>query len=151
VSEHAAKISWKHSTPTFDYRTYSRNHIWTFPNGLSIDVSAAPAFRGDRNLIDPEAAFVASLASCHLLTFLAICAKKGLVVESYEDDAIGYLEKNEQGLYVITRVELRPKTAFQSGTTVSSEMLGELHHLAHQGCFLANSVKTQIETILPDS
>lgn len=148
MSEHHATISWDRRQLPFDYASYSRNHRWGFPNGVSIEASAAPAFRGDAEKVDPEEAFVASLASCHMLTFLALCARGGVVVETYEDAAVGFLERNVAGKLALTRIELRPVVTFADSTPVSAEHLASLHHQAHNECFLANSVHTDIRTIL---
>ena len=135
----------------FDYKNYSRNHEWSFENGLVVEASAAAQFLGDENNIDPEEAFVASLSSCHMLTFLAICSRKGIVVENYTDNAVGYLEKNDEQKLVITRVELHPNITFGAGIEICTTELEELHEQSHHECFLANSVTTKITTIIaPD-
>ncbi len=148
MSQHQIQLFWQRNTSDFEYKTYTRNHTWKFKNGVTIQASAAPGFRGDANAIDPEEAYVASLSSCHMLTFLAICAKEKIIVNSYEDEAVGYLERNESKKYVITKVILKPKVIFDEGMNVSQEKLEELHHISHQECFIANSVKTKIETII---
>ena len=101
MSEHRVNLVWQRDRSNFEYKTYSRNHYWKFENGLEIEASATSQFLGDTSKIDPEEAFVASLSSCHMLTFLAICAHERLIVASCEDHAIGYLEKNEDGKLVI--------------------------------------------------
>ena len=113
-------------------------------NGSSVPATSAPAFRGNPERVDPEAAFVASLSSCHMLTFLAIASRKRLVVDAYEDDAVGYLAKNEAGKLAMTRVVLRPRVAF-AGASPSPEALADLHELSHRECFIANSVVTHVE------
>lgn len=143
MSEHRASIRWSRSNTPFEYDTYSRNHSWSI-SGQQLKASAAPEFRGEENHVDPEAALVAALSSCHMLTFLAICARKGIVVDDYQDDAIGYLEKNEIGKLAVTRVQLRPQISF-SHEAPSPEELQKLHQQAHRGCFIASSVKTKIE------
>ena len=144
MSAHGANIAWQRNGDDFAYDSYTRNHVWRFPNGIEITASATPDFLGDPSCVDPEAAFVASLASCHMLTFLAIAAKKRLVVDSYSDDAVGYLEKNEEGRLAMTRVELRPKIAFGEGSEPDAKALKRLHESAHRQCFIANSVTTRI-------
>jgi organic hydroperoxide reductase OsmC/OhrA len=109
-----------------------------------VPASATKEYRGDPSLVNPEEALVAALSSCHLLTFLAIAAKRKLSLDSYSDDAVGRMEKNEAGRLAITRVTLRPKIVWSAGVTVSSEQLEKLHHEAHEGCFIANSVKTEV-------
>ncbi|MDQ8201517.1 OsmC family protein [Pelagicoccus sp. SDUM812003] len=151
MSEHIATLTWERGDAAFDYKTYSRNHTWDFGHSLTVTASAAPAFLGDESKIDPEQAFVASLSSCHMLTFLAIASMRGITVERYVDRAVGHLEKNESRKPVITRVDLYPEITFADGQTPDAAALEKLHHLAHAECFLANSVKCEIVTHLPDS
>jgi len=150
MSEHAAKIAWSRGGRDFTYETYSRDHTWKFDGGALVPATAAPAFLGNPALVDPEEAFVAAVASCHMLTFLAIAARRRFVVERYEDAATGFMEKNEAGKLAVTRVTLRPAVQFAEKSP-SAEELAHLHHLAHENCFIANSVRTAItvETPLP--
>jgi organic hydroperoxide reductase OsmC/OhrA len=143
MSEHKATIAWSRGGRDFTYEKYSRDHTWTFDGGIRVAATAAPAFLGNPDLVDPEEAFVASVASCHMLTFLAIAARKRLVVESYEDAAVGRMEKNADGKLAVTHVTLSPKIAF-GGKAPSAEELARLHHQAHENCFIANSVRTEI-------
>lgn len=148
MSQHKASIEWKNELPDLGYETYSRDHSWKFDNGLTIQATAAPEYKGNPKNIDPEEAFVSSLASCHMLTFLAICAKKRINVKSYKDNAIGYLESNENKKLAVTRVELHPKVIFSSENNISKEDLEKIHHSAHGACFIANSVKTKVDIII---
>jgi len=109
--------------------------------------TAAPAYLGNPANVDPEEAFVASLSSCHMLTFLAIACKQKFVLDSYEDEAIGYMEKNAEGRMAITRVELRPKLTWSGDRIPSAEELDKMHHAAHENCFIANSVKTNVTVV----
>jgi organic hydroperoxide reductase OsmC/OhrA len=143
MSEHHAKIAWQRTSADYTYMTYNRAHDWRF-TGTTVAASAAKDYRGDPDRVNPEEALVASLSSCHMLTFLAIAAKRKLSLDSYVDDAVGFMEKNEAGRLAITRVILRPKIAWTSGVTVSSTDLEQMHHEAHEGCFIANSVTTKI-------
>jgi organic hydroperoxide reductase OsmC/OhrA len=143
MSEHKASIRWTRTTPDFSYDTYSRDHTVTFGGGASVDASSAPQFKGTAALPNPEEMLVAALSNCHMLTFLAIAAKKRLVLDAYEDDAVGVMTKNEKGKLYVSRVVLRPKVRFQ--TPVSAEVIAEIHHHSHQECFIANSVLTQVE------
>ncbi|WDI32326.1 OsmC family protein [Hyphococcus flavus] len=147
MSEHLATISWKRETESFAYDDYNRTHFWRFDNGEEVRAAAAPAFLGDPSCVDPEEAFVASVSSCHMLTFLAIAARKRLTVDSYEDKAVGYMAKNEHGRLAVTRVELRPEITFADGVDVDAEALAKMHHLSHEQCFIANSVNTEIVVI----
>jgi organic hydroperoxide reductase OsmC/OhrA len=144
MSEHKATISWSRGPHEFTYDTYSRDHDWRFEGGTRVAASAAPDFKGNAARVDPEAGFVAAAASCHMLTFLALAARKRLVVERYEDAAVGILEKNDAGKLAVTRITLRPKVAF-GGAPPSAESLARLHEQAHEHCFIANSVRTEIE------
>ena len=144
MSEHKATINWKKETDAFTYETYNRDHSWNFKGENQLKASAAPAYKGSANRVDPEDAFVASMASCHMLTFLALASMKKLVVESYIDNAVGYLEKNEAGKLAITRVVLHPAIKFGAGVTLSNDELMALHDRAHHECFIANSVTTQV-------
>jgi organic hydroperoxide reductase OsmC/OhrA len=144
MSEHKATLQWQRATPDFTYQTYNRDHTWSFKDGMQIDASAAPAYLGNPALVDPEDAYVASLASCHMLTFLAVACKKRFAVESYRDAAVGFMEKNAEGKLAITRVVLRPEVTFSGENQPTAEQLGQLHHTAHSECFIANSVKTDV-------
>ena len=141
--EHHATILWRRSSETFTYDSYNRAHEWRF-HGVTVAASAAPDFRGDATMVNPEEAFVASLSSCHMLTFLALAAKKRFSLDSYSDEAVGYLEKNELGRLAMTRVVLRPQVRWSPGVGVSQSDLDSLHHQAHEGCFIANSVRTDV-------
>jgi organic hydroperoxide reductase OsmC/OhrA len=146
MSEHKATIRWSRAGKDFNYKTYSRDHIWV-ANGNEIPASATPAYLGNPNRVDPEAALVASLSSCHMLTFLALAANKGFVVEGYEDSAVGHLEKNAAGKMAITRVELHPKIAFGGAKQPTAADLDWLHDKAHKECFIANSVTTDVKVV----
>jgi len=143
MSEHRVRVSWERGGIDFGYETFPRDHRWRFAGGFEVPGSAAPEFRGDAKRVDPEAAFVAALSSCHLLTFLAIASRKRLVVDTYEDDATGFLEKNAAGKLAVTRVVLRPRVAF-AGAAPSAEAVADLHERAHRDCFIANSVRTDV-------
>ncbi len=143
MSEHKASIEWKRGAAGFTYETYSRDHTLGFECGVTVAASAAPEFLGTVGRVDPEQAFVASLASCHMLSFLAIAARKRFVVDSYADDAVGFMEKNAEGKLAITRVVLHPKVSFGSSAPSHTD-LEKLHELAHENCFIANSVRTSI-------
>lgn len=144
MSEHRATVDWKRETPEFTYESYNRDHDWAFDAGVVVRASAAPAYLGSASFVDPEEAFVASLASCHMLTFLAIAARKKLVVDAYRDEAVGVLAKDAAGRLAITRVTLRPVVAFGGATAPGPDELRQLHDHAHHACFIANSVKTEV-------
>jgi len=145
MSEHHAGVRWTRTSADFTYDSYNRAHEVRFKDGaIVLPSSSAPMFRGDADRVDPEEAFVASLSSCHMLTFLAICARKRLTVESYEDDAVGYLEKGESGKLWMARATLRPRVRFAAGTQIDAKILSDIHHKSHEDCFIANSVTTNV-------
>ena len=144
MSEHVVDVSWSRGGHEFTYQTYSRDHEWRFDGGVTVPGSANPAYLGtDSGSVDPEEAFVAALSSCHMLTFLAIAAKKRLVVDSYVDHAVGVMAKNEAGRIAITKVTLHPVITF-AGETPDEATMERMHHLSHQECFIANSVTTEV-------
>ncbi len=150
MSEHIADIVWKRETESFAYENYDRTHAWRFDNGLEVKAAAAPGYLGDPACVDPEEAFVASVSSCHMLTFLAIASRKRLTVDSYEDHAVGHMSKNAGGRVAITRVDLNPKVVFAAGVDVDAATLEKLHHSAHENCFIANSVTTDISVTVKE-
>ncbi|HRV81897.1 MAG TPA: OsmC family peroxiredoxin, partial [Planctomycetota bacterium] len=97
MSEHKASIAWHSTDQPFTTETYTRQHTWSFDGGVVIPASSAPEYQGDWDRVDPEKGLVASLSSCHMLTFLAVAAKRRIIVTSYEDEAVGTLEKNAEG------------------------------------------------------
>lgn len=142
MSEHRVAVTWKGDGQPFRYATYTRNYDVAFKGGATrVTGSAAPDYKGDATRPDPEDMLVAALSACHMLSFLALATKKQLSVESYEDDAVGFLE-NDNGRLWIARVILRPKVLFAAAPDPA--VLAELHEHAHQACFIANSVKTDV-------
>jgi organic hydroperoxide reductase OsmC/OhrA len=140
MAEHRITLNWEKGETPFTYDAYPRNHTIIFKNGQeTVTASASPAYKGDGSKADPEDMLVAALSSCHMLSFLAIAARKKLTVTSYQDDATGFLE-NDGGKLWMTRVILRPKVAIDT----DAETLAHIHHQAHEACFIANSVKTQV-------
>jgi organic hydroperoxide reductase OsmC/OhrA len=145
MSEHHASIRWTRTNADFTYDTYNRAHDVTFKNGaIVLPGSAATEFRGEADRVNPEETYVSALASCHMLSFLAICARKRVTVESYEDDAVGYMTKNANGKLWVSRVILRPRIRFAAGTAPDAAAMDALHHQSHAECFIANSVKTDV-------
>ena len=144
MSEYKVTISWRRTSAGFTYEEYNREHTWSFDAGIQVRATAAPTYRGKPDGVDPEEAFVAALSSCHMLTFLAIAARKRLVVDSYDDDAVGYMEKNAQGRLAVTRVILRPRIRFGGAEAPSTEQLTKMHEQSHHECFIANSVLTNV-------
>jgi len=145
MSEHKTKLTWKRKDSGFGYKEFPRGHEWGFPrSGQTLRASAAPEYLGDADRADPEEAFTAALTSCHMLTFLAISSMSGFVVESYEDEAVGHLEKADDGKPWLAKVEMHPKIEFSGDKIPSPEDIEKLHEKSHHECFLARSVKTEI-------
>ncbi len=148
MHKYEAGISWKRDGARFTDNRYSRGHEWSFDGGIKIPASSSPSVvpvpYSVVEAVDPEEALVAAAASCHMLSFLYIAAKRGYAVESYVDHAVGIMEKNSEGKLAITRVTLRPKIEFSGEQAPSAEELRALHHLAHEECFIANSLKSEI-------
>ncbi|MCW5749578.1 MAG: OsmC family protein [Alphaproteobacteria bacterium] len=152
MSEHKAVVEWRHQGGTFTDNRFSRRHEWHFDGGAVVPASASPHVLGppmsDAAAVDPEEAFVAAAASCHMLWFLWFAARAGLGVRSYRDAASGYLERNEQDRLAITRIVLRPVVEFSDPAGKDAATLAELHEKAHEHCFIANSI-TSVVTIEP--
>lgn len=148
MSQHQAFIHWQCSNGDFLARRYSRAHVWRFDGGAEVRASSSPHVvpppMSDAMAVDPEEAFVASLASCHMLWFLDIAARHGHRVESYDDDAVGVMAKNADGKLAITEVTLRPRAVFDAGAAPTRAVVDAMHHEAHVACFLAASVLTRI-------
>jgi organic hydroperoxide reductase OsmC/OhrA len=147
MSEHKVSVTWARNSTDFGYKNYNRDHVWRFDSGVEVPASAAPAYLGNPQRVDPEAAFVAALSSCHMLTFLALASNKGFVVDSYEDNAVGHVEKNANGKLAITRVDLHPNIAYGGAKQPTPADLDWLHDKAHRECFIANSVTTKISVV----
>jgi organic hydroperoxide reductase OsmC/OhrA len=147
MSEYKVTLKWDRGGAEFSYQKYPRDHTWSFDGGDTISATAAPEYLGNPAYVNPEEAFVASLSSCHMLTFLAVACKQKFVIDSYEDEAVGHMEKNADGKLAITRVELRPKIEWGGDQRPSTEELDKMHHAAHENCFIANSVTTEVMVI----
>lgn len=148
MSTYTAKISWKNDSPdTFTKNRYSRAHTWSFDGGIEVPASSSPhAVRlpfSVEEAVDPEEAFVASAASCHMLTFLWVAAKKGFLIDSYEDNAVGEMTADAGGRQWISKITLDPQITWGDKTPTAEE-LAEMHHLAHEECYIANSIKSEV-------
>lgn len=149
MSEHRATIEWAAAVSPDDFRKgrYSRAHRWTFDGGLTVEGSSSPSvvplpWSNPAN-VDPEEAYVASISSCHMLTFLFVAAKAGFTITAYRDEAVGVMARTAQGVVWVSRVTLAPRITYGDREPTADE-LAHLHHAAHEGCFIANSVKTEI-------
>lgn len=145
---HDATIAWSNDDPVeFAKGHYSRAHQWRFDGGAAVPASASPSVVrppwSDPAGVDPEEAFVASVASCHMLWFLDLARRAGHALTCYEDEAQGTLETCADGKVRITRVILRPRVGF-AGEVPDAAALGALHHAAHAACFIANSITANV-------
>lgn len=146
--KHVATVEWQRGGAAFTDRRYPRAHRWRFDGGAEVAASSSPHVvpvpYSDPAAVDPEEAFVAALASCHMLWFLSIAAELGYTVERYVDPAEGTMARDAEGRMAITRVTLRPRTAFAGERRPDAAALRALHEAAHHACFLAASVKTEL-------
>ena len=148
MSTYTATITWKSDSPdTFARNKYTRGHTWEFDGGVTVPASSSPhAVRVPYSVeaaVDPEEALVASASSCHMLTFLWLSAKAGFNVESYIDNAVGEMAAMEDGRHWLAKITLDPQIVW-IGDEPSAEQLADLHHRAHEGCYIANSIKSEI-------
>jgi organic hydroperoxide reductase OsmC/OhrA len=149
MSDYKALISWKLQGSEFLKGRYSREHTWTFDGGLSVPASSSPSVVptpwSNPAAIDPEEAFVASIASCHMLTFIFLAGKKGFQIGGYSDEAVGVMTKNERGVPWVSTVTLHPKIDYSGDKRPTTEEIEQLHHHAHEQCYIANSIKTEVK------
>lgn len=148
MHRHTARVTWLRNGAAFTDNRYSRGHQWSFDGGARVSASSSPSVvplpYSVAEAVDPEEALVAAASSCHMLTFLYLAAKQGLVVDSYEDDAFGTMAKNAAGRIGFERITLRPKIEFGGARSPTAEQLASLHHAAHRDCYIANSVTCEI-------
>ncbi len=147
MATYTAVVKWERgANEPFTDNKYSRGHTWRFDGGVTVRASSSPHVvprYSDPAGVDPEEAFIASLSSCHMLTFLYLAAKQGFIVESYEDTAEGKMGKTAAGRFFVSEVILKPRIRW-GGLAPDPAALDHLHHQAHDECFIANSVKTDV-------
>lgn len=148
MAEHKAIIGWTRTSPDFLKGKYSREHTWTFDGGATVAASPSPAVvpapYSNPALVDPEEAYVASVSSCHMLTFLFLAGRQGFQVDSYRDEAVGLTTKNERGVPWVSSITLNPQIAYSGEKLPTPEDASRLHLAAHEQCFIANSIKTEV-------
>ena len=148
MSEYVVSVRWGRAGQPFVDNKYCRAHVWTFDGGIEVPASSSPSVvpfpYSESRAVDPEEAFVASLASCHMLWFLSIAAARKFCVDSYVDDARGVMGRNAAGKLAMTQVTLRPQVAFAGNREPTDEEIAAMHHEAHAECFIANSVTTDV-------
>lgn len=149
MARYRASLEWTLETSGEDYLKgrYPRRHVVAFGSGVEVPGTASHHVVGNRwaapNAVDPEEMLVASLSQCHMLTFLHKAREAGFVVERYADHAEGIMEEIAPGRMAVTKVWLRPEIAYAGRAPTSAEA-DHLHHAAHEECFIANSVKTEV-------
>jgi len=152
MAEHKAIVDWKRTGPDFLQGKYSREHTWTFDGGTTVQASASPHVvpvpYSNPAHVDPEEAFVASISSCHMLTYLFLASRQGFQVDSYRDEAVGVMTKNERGVPWVSSVTLHPRITYSGSKLPTAADEERLHHAAHEQCFIANSIKTEV-TVKP--
>lgn len=148
MHRYEATVTWRRDGATFSDNRYSRGHEWVFDGGVRVAASSSPTVVPEpmslANAVDPEEALVAATSSCHMLWFLSIAAKRGYVVERYEDRAFGEMGKDERGKVAFTQVTLRPVIAFAGEKQPDAAALATLHERAHAECFIANSLRCPV-------
>ena len=148
VTEYGAEVVWSRDGQDFASNRYSRRHLMRFDGGAEVPGSSSPHSvplpMSDASAVDPEEAFVAAIASCHMLWFLAIAGKRSFIVDHYADAALGVMAMNAEGRMAITRVKLRPQVVFSGEHQPTPDELDALHHKAHEECYIANSVKSEV-------
>ncbi|SDN75470.1 OsmC family protein [Polaromonas sp. JS666] len=148
MSHYTAQTLWERKDANFLDNRYSRRHLLRFDGGLEVPGSSSPSVvplpMSDASALDPEEAFVSALSSCHMLWFLTMAVKRKFRVDRYFDAAVGVMEKNAEGKVAMTVVTLYPEVSFSGEHQPSREELAKMHHDAHEACFIANSVKTEV-------
>lgn len=148
MSNYTATIRWKNAGPDFLKGKYSREHTWSFDGGITVAASPSPSVVpapwSNPAHVDPEEAFVASVSSCHMLTFLWLAQRQGFQADSYEDTAVGVMSKNDRGSMWVSKITLAPKIVWSGEKKPADADLDTLHHHAHEQCFIANSIKTEV-------
>ena len=148
MQQFEAKLVWERGQQDFAGQRYSRAHEWLFDGGLRVPASSSPLSvpmpMSDPANLDPEEALVAATSSCHMLFFLSIAAQRGFIIDRYSDHAIGELGKNAEGKMAMTRITLRPSIVFAEADSPDRQQRAEMHHLAHEKCYIANSLKADV-------
>ena len=148
MSEYRVTVNWKRNGPDFLKGKYSREHTWSFDGGVTIAASSAPSVVpapwSNPKAVDPEEAFVASVSSCHMLTFVWLASRQGFQLDSYDDEAVGMMSKNDKGVPWVSLVTLHPRIVWSGEKKPSQEQIEGLHHEAHEQCFIAASIKTEV-------
>ena len=144
MGQHKTSIHWERDTEHFNIKSFNRDHVIRFENGVVIHATSAPEFTGNPDLISPEDLFVATISSCHMMTFLAVASLNKWLVQTYRDQAQGFLEENPAGRIMMNRVILQPQVVFSGSNHSSRKAQEDMHLKARRSGFIANSVRTSI-------
>lgn len=148
MQQFEAKLVWERGAQDFAGQRYSRAHEWMFDGGLRVPASSSPLSvplpMSDPAKLDPEEALVAAVSSCHMLFFLSIAAQRGYIIDRYSDHAVGELDRNAEGKMAMTRITLRPAICFSGAPQPDAAARAAMHHLAHEKCYIANSLKADV-------
>ena len=151
MSEHQIELEWLRGEQPFVDHKYSRRHLVKFDGGQEVPYSSSPSSVripfSDPTAVDPEESLIAALSSCHMLWFLALAAKQGFRLDRYQDQAVGTMTKNEHGKLFISHIRLAPQVVFSGEKVPSEEEYQHLHHLAHEECFIAASIRAEVVCI----
>jgi organic hydroperoxide reductase OsmC/OhrA len=153
MHQYTAQIVWQRGDDVFSDNRYNRGHLWKFDGGAVVPGSSSPLSvplpMSKAENVDPEEALVASASSCHMLVFLWLACKRGYVIDSYQDNAVGIMDKNARGKLAITRIVLKPQIVFSGDNRPNAEQLEHLHHQAHDECYIANTLNSEIVVETP--
>lgn len=148
MAQHTAEILWLRGEQDFCGNRYSRKHQLRFDGGAEVAGSSSPHVvplpMSDATAVDPEEMFIASIASCHMLWFLSIAAKNNFCIDRYADTPVGIMQRNKDGKMAVGVVILKPAVDFSGATQPTLTQIAAMHHEAHEECFIANSVITDV-------
>lgn len=147
MSSYVIDLEWKNTSNNFGYEVFNRNHVVHFSGNQTLKNSAAPEYFGNSDMANPEELLGSALASCHMLTFLAVASKSGYVVKSYDCKAVAKMGKNAEGRMSVTEIDLTPVIVFSEEKLPTPEELKGLHDKAHRNCFIAQSLKTKVNIL----
>lgn len=147
MSTYTINLEWQKVSTDFSYENYNRHHTIAFSGNQTLKNSASPEYFGNSDMSNPEELLASALASCHMLTFLAIASKSGYDIQSYNCKADAVLGKNDEGRMSVTEITLTPEIVYNGDKRPTDEQLKSLHEKAHKNCFIAQSLKTKVNVL----
>jgi len=145
MSEHRIGLNWSRDGGAFARGNHKSAHEIRYSGGQQLKLGPSPELGGDPALADPEQLLLSALSSCHMLTFLAVAANRGYVVDSYQDEAVAVLDRNEDGKMAVIAATLAPRVTFSGEKQPTADEYAKLHERAHAACFIAHSVRTRVD------